>query len=105
MPTESYSHFPHLAKLFVCDATHKVYDGGMTHQKTDQQLIQELGGPTKVARLLGFDKHGPQRVQNWLLRGIPAHMKLRRPDLFLSQDAIKHEVGEATNMFIHTHMD
>lgn len=52
----------------------------------DAELIRVLGGPTKVAELLGFDKAdgGVQRVQNWLTRGIPAAMKLKRPDLFLA---------------------
>jgi hypothetical protein len=50
----------------------------------DKQLIEDLGGPTKVAELLGYDKHGGvQRVQNWLSRGIPPKVKLERPDLFL----------------------
>lgn len=51
----------------------------------DAQLIADLGGPTKVAELLGYDKArgGVQRVQNWLTRGIPAAVKVERPDLFL----------------------
>lgn len=51
----------------------------------DRQLILDLGGPTKVAVMLGLDKTkgGPQRVQNWMTRGIPAKVKLQRPDLFL----------------------
>ncbi len=43
---------------------------------TDAELIRSLGGPSAVARLLGFSKSGPQRVQNWLTRGIPARIKL-----------------------------
>jgi hypothetical protein len=82
-----------------------VYDDGMTHQKTDQQLIKELGGPTKVARLLGFDKHGPQRVQNWLLRGIPSSMKLRHPNLFLDQGLIKQQESDSEQVCIHPYMD
>lgn len=52
----------------------------------DAELIKSLGGPTKVAELLGFDKAagGVQRVQNWLTRGIPAAVKVSRPDLFLT---------------------
>ncbi len=51
----------------------------------DKKLIEELGGPTKVAELLGYDKAhgGVQRVQNWMTRGIPPKEKLARPDLFL----------------------
>ena len=51
----------------------------------DSQLIAELGGPARVAELLGFDKSsgGVQRVQNWLTRGIPAEIKLAYPQHFL----------------------
>lgn len=47
-------------------------------------LIQSLGGPTAVAELLGYDKQkgGVQRVANWQGRGIPAEVRLRRPDIF-----------------------
>jgi hypothetical protein len=50
----------------------------------DKQQILSLGGPTKVAELLGLDKTsgGVQRVQNWMTRGIPAQVKLDHPDLF-----------------------
>jgi hypothetical protein len=52
----------------------------------DRATITRLGGPAKVAELLGYDKAagGVQRVQNWTKRGIPAGVKLERPDLFLS---------------------
>lgn len=50
---------------------------------TDSELIDELGGPTKLARVLGYGSGGPQRVSNWKSRGIPAEVKLERPDLFL----------------------
>jgi hypothetical protein len=51
----------------------------------DRQTILSLGGPTKVAQLLGLDKlhGGAQRVQNWMRRGIPPQVKLDHPDLFL----------------------
>lgn len=49
----------------------------------DKKLIDDLGGPSKVAELLGYDKHGGvQRVQNWTTRGIPPKVRLQRPDLF-----------------------
>jgi len=52
----------------------------------DQELIESLGGPTKVARLLKFSPiGGAQRVQNWLSRGIPAQVKLDHPDIFLAK--------------------
>jgi hypothetical protein len=50
----------------------------------DWELITELGGPTKVAELLKDEADcSVQRVQNWKFRGIPASVKLKRPDLFL----------------------
>jgi len=53
--------------------------------KADAELIQELGGPTKLAEILGYDKQsgGVQRVQNWITRGIPAQVKVDHPDLFI----------------------
>lgn len=55
----------------------------------DKALIEELGGPAKLADRLGYDKDGGvQRVQNWTTRGIPAAVKVTRPDLFM-KDAIK----------------
>jgi hypothetical protein len=54
----------------------------------DKKLIEDLGGPAKVAELLGYDKHGGvQRVHNWLTRGIPPKVKLAHPDLFLKPQA------------------
>jgi hypothetical protein len=51
----------------------------------DKALIERLGGPAKVAELLGYEKDGgTQRVHNWTARGIPAKVKLERPDLFLA---------------------
>lgn len=55
---------------------------------TDKQLIDDLGGPAKVAELLGYTKHGGvQRVQNWTTRGIPPKVKLEHPELFLKPAA------------------
>lgn len=52
---------------------------------TDQDLIRHLGGPAKLAQLLGYDKRagGVQRVHNWVSRGIPAKVKLEHADIFL----------------------
>lgn len=46
---------------------------------SDRDLIDSLGGPTKVAALLGYSV---QRVQNWKERGIPAQVRLDHPDVF-----------------------
>jgi hypothetical protein len=52
----------------------------------DKQLIEALGGPAKVAELLGLPKYGGvQRVQNWTNRGIPYEMKVRHPALFMPE--------------------
>lgn len=55
--------------------------------ESDRQTIERLGGPTKLAELLGYDKTagGVQRIQNWKKRGIPSEVKLQRPDLFLTE--------------------
>lgn len=55
-------------------------DDAMTE---DQERIRALGGPTKLARLLGYDRGGPQRVSNWIARGIPASVKVEHPELFM----------------------
>lgn len=52
----------------------------------DWALITDLGGPAKVARLLGYEPRGGiQRVQNWRYRGIPAEVKLSFPKIFLRE--------------------
>lgn len=49
----------------------------------DADLISSLGGPAELARRLWPDrKNGVQRVHNWTKRGIPARMRLDRPDIF-----------------------
>lgn len=49
----------------------------------DRKLIEDLGGPAKVAELLNFPKQGgTQRVQNWLTRGIPSKVKVEHPEIF-----------------------
>jgi hypothetical protein len=50
---------------------------------SDAELIQKYGGPSKVAAMLGYDKFGVQRVQNWIKRGIPSAVKSEFPHLFL----------------------
>ena len=54
-------------------------------QHKDALVIDALGGPAKVAELLNYDKAagGVQRVHNWRTRGIPSHVKVARPDLFM----------------------
>lgn len=54
----------------------------------DKQIIINLGGATKVAKLLKLDikKGGAQRVHNWMKRGIPAQVKLDHPKLFVRKN-------------------
>ena len=53
--------------------------------KNDSEIIESLGGASKVAELIGLDKKagGVQRVHNWIQRGIPAQVKLNFPELFI----------------------
>lgn len=58
--------------------------------KDDAALIEQLGGPTKVSDMLGFSKQGgPQRVQNWIYRGIPAQVKVDHPSIFMRDIATR----------------
>jgi len=52
----------------------------------DAKLIESLGGPAKVAELLGYEKEGgTQRVHNWIERGIPPKVKIEHPEIFLKK--------------------
>ena len=62
----------------------------------DAALIEALGGPAAVSRLLGLEGHGTQRVFNWKRRGIPPEVKLDRPDLFLPGWKVPNGRKEAT---------
>lgn len=53
------------------------------HTMTARELIIKLGGPTKVAKSLGYGRHGAQRVCNWMKRGIPAAIQLQHKKLRL----------------------
>lgn len=67
------------------------FNAGMS----DAELIDELGGPAKVCELLAWPKvPGVQRVSNWKVRGIPAKVKLDRPDLFVPQWKLVEEVRD-----------
>lgn len=69
----------------------------MSAMHKDSHLIDALGGPAKVAELLGFDKAdgGIQRVHNWRTRGIPAKVKVDHPDIFLQGDLSKAKPAQA----------
>lgn len=51
--------------------------------ETDRTLIDDLGGPAKVAVLLGLPGAGTQRVHNWMRRGIPPAVKVEFPHYFM----------------------
>jgi hypothetical protein len=66
-------------------------DGKMSH---DKELIDKLGGSTKVAGRLGYSV---QRVQNWKIRGVPAKVRLDHPHVFpFSSPPNQH--GHDTNL-------
>lgn len=48
---------------------------------SDKDLIESLGGATKLAARLG-PGYSVQRVQNWKDRGIPPQVRLDHPDVF-----------------------
>ncbi len=50
----------------------------------DRTLILNYGGPAKLARMLGYGRWGTNRVSNWMTRGIPAHVKVAHPEIFLA---------------------
>ena len=63
-----------------------VFNAGMDQIERDRERIKELGGPAKVAELLGLEKAGGvQRVQNWTTRGIPPAVKVAHPALFMPE--------------------
>lgn len=61
----------------------------------DKKMIEALGGPEKLAEILGYPKHGGvQRVRNWITRGIPARVMLNHRELFASaQEELKTEAA------------
>lgn len=56
---------------------------GMKRKHPDADLISSCGGVTAVAnKLWPGRKNNIQRVFNWTVRGIPARVRLDRPDIF-----------------------
>ena len=77
-----------------------VFNRCMSNKQHDADLIRKLGGPSKVAELIGIEKHGgAQRVQNWLVRGIPYKVKVDFPAIFRPElaPAIAAPAPVATN--------
>lgn len=68
----------------------------LSRLEADRALIDSLGGVTKVAKLLGYaSPGGVQRVHNWKMRGIPAAVKLERPDIFMVGRQATHPCAKA----------
>lgn len=62
-----------------------VFNAGM-HEHS--KLIKQLGGPTSVARALGWDGVSQvRRVSNWSRRGIPEVILLKHPKIFKQKPA------------------
>ena len=78
-----------------------VFNDAMNQIQSDAELIKALGGPTKVAQAISADPPvSVQRVQNWLTRGIPSHIKVKYPKLFMPELAQVptgqvHPIGES----------
>lgn len=68
---------------------------GMSKTHPDADRIRDLGGPTAVARLLGYvvPYPGVPRVSNWMTRGIPPSVKVARPDLFMPELVAANEAS------------
>lgn len=64
----------------------------------DAALIHALGGPRKVCELLGYDKRtgGVQRINNWLMRGIPYKIKLEHAALWMSARQVAADQARKT---------
>ena len=63
-----------------------VFNTGM-HEHS--KLIKQLGGPTSVARALGWDGVSQvRRVSNWSRRGIPEVILLKHPRIFKQKPAL-----------------
>lgn len=55
--------------------------------KKAEALINELGGPTRVAKKMGIYPAGVARISNWKKRGIPAHVYLQYSHIFKTYPA------------------
>lgn len=65
---------------------------------TDRELIEHLGGSTKLAAILSNvdESYTVQRVNNWKVRGIPPQVKIDFPHLFLMPINHKHPIPQAS---------
>lgn len=73
-----------------------VFNRGMN---TEIDVIQMLGGPKRVAELLGIasEPGAIQRVGNWKRRGIPASVLIANPDFHRRVKRVERQAREATH--------
>lgn len=63
----------------------------------DSRLIDSLGGPAQLARLLGMTKPGSvQRIVNWRRRGIPYRVKVENAQIFVTAMLKDQSLNKAT---------
>jgi hypothetical protein len=56
----------------------------LTQPEVAKKLITDIGGPTAMATLLGYDaRKGGQRVHKWLTDGLPADVALHYGKMLL----------------------
>jgi hypothetical protein len=60
----------------------------LTQPEVAKKLIADIGGPTAMAALLGYDaRKGGQRVHKWLVDGLPADVALHYGKMLLKNQA------------------
>lgn len=63
----------------------------------DAELIRRLGGPTQLARKLGYAlPQGSRRVHKWIKRGIPPRVKLEHPRLLTRKPRKRRRTGDSS---------
>lgn len=66
---------------------------------TEIDVIEMLGGPKRVAEMLGIvDEPGAiQRVGNWKRRGIPARVLIAHPDFYRRVKKVERAAKEVAH--------
>lgn len=72
---------------------------------SDLDLINAMGGSTRLARELGFKRGGAQRVQNWKKRGIPPRVKQDHPAVFRLAQKLAAQAAAANATLNPAHPD
>jgi hypothetical protein len=65
----------------IANLINMMFNAPMNASKNEDAcaLIDRLGGPVEISRRTGFSV---QRINNWKVRGIPASVRVQRPDVF-----------------------